>query len=91
MRPTALELEEFRQDMMEDDRICYEHECEMHSNLGYAINSVNIDLSLDEAIATLFKGVEELHRVGWDEIDIHSLIEKKRRICNCFQEQSPIT
>lgn len=72
MSVTMAEAEELRQDMLNEDRQCYEHECMMRNNIDYALTHTDFY----EAIRLLEETVAELAKYE-HEYDIKELIEEQ--------------
>ena len=68
------EMEELRQDLLDEDRECYNHECAMRNDFDYALNAIS-SKELTDAAQLVYMALNELHNYDWD-IDYGELIFK---------------
>ena len=66
------EMEELRQDLLNEDRECYNHECAMRKDFDYALNVIS-SKELADAAQLVYMALNKLHDYDWD-IDYGKLI-----------------
>ena len=66
------EMEELRQDLLNEDKECYDHECAMRNDFDYALDAIS-SKELADAAQLVHMALNELHDYDWD-IDYGELI-----------------